>query len=200
MTFWGRTISFFPLLHMILVIGTAWLNYWLIPLALYVFPVLIFRLHHRLAALSEGKSRLDLPHYSPWWTSYNLQTLFHALPSLEAILRLIPGVYSFWLRCWGSSIGRGVTWTPGVEITDRSLLEIGDRVIFGHKVILVSHAISKKKSGAIWLYVKKIRIGSDSFIGAGSQFGPGTTIAPNQRVPLQTQLRINQNYDQRTDC
>lgn len=78
-----------------------------------------------------------------------------------------------------------------IEIVDRSLIEVGDDVIFGHKAAIVSHAIIKKKSGVIKLYVKKVRIGSGAFIGAGSKFGPGTVIAPNQIIPFETLLTIN---------
>jgi len=199
MTYWGRAITFFPLFHISLIIGTGvlficnptWIAFLLVIFILYVFPLLIFRLHNKYIPLKEGKSRLDTPTYSPWWTAYHFQVLFNTFSCLEAFLRLIPGAYSFWLRRWGSKIGRNVQWTPLVEIVDRSLIEVGDRVIFGHKVIIVSHVITRKESGMTVLYLKKVRIGSNVFVGAGSRFGPGTVISPDQIIPFQTLLTIN---------
>jgi acetyltransferase-like isoleucine patch superfamily enzyme len=200
MTFWGKAITFFPLLHMGLILMTALLvirnpiYLLLLPVAIYGFPLLLFRIHNRYHPIKEGKERLDLPNYSPWWTSHHFQALFNSFPSFETFLRLIPGVYSLWLRTWGSRIGRQVYWTPLVEIIDRNLVEVGDGTVFGHKVILVSHAITKKRSGTTFLYLKKVRIGAHSFIGAGSKFGPGTVIEPHQIVPFQTLLTINRKF------
>ncbi|MFI5342626.1 MAG: acyltransferase [Chlamydiales bacterium] len=176
---------------MVLIKGPTLISILLLLFIIYALPVLFYRIHNHCIRLCEGGSRLDLPLYSPWWASHQFQGVFNAFPSLEAFLRLIPGVYSFWLRTWGSKVGRRVHWTPRVEIIDRSLIEVGDDVIFGHKVIIVSHAITKKKNGIIRLYVKRVRIGSGVFIGAGSKLGPGTVIAPNQIVPFETLLTIN---------
>ena len=93
-----------------------------------------------------------------------MQLIFIALPALEAILRLIPGVYSAWLRLWGSHVGKHVYWTPLIEITDRDLLDIGDRVIFGHRAACYNHVV-KPKGEDLVLYTAKITIGSDVFVG-----------------------------------
>src|SRR5262249_28318299 len=91
---------------------------------LYPLPAARFRVHDLLWPLVEGRSRLDAPGYSPWWGGHQFQVMYTAFPALEAALRLVPGAYSAWLRLWGSRIGRRVHWTPRVEITDRSLLEV----------------------------------------------------------------------------
>lgn len=164
-------------------------------LMIYAMPVFLFRIHNFFLKVPEGMSRLDLPVYSPWWASHQFQAVFNAFPFLEAFLRLIPGFYSFWLRLWGSQVGKGVYWTPRVEILDRNLVSVGDRAIFGHKVILCSHAIVKKDNGSTLLYVKKVCIGPDAFIGAGSQLGPGAVIAVKQVVPFGTVLTINKKIE-----
>src|SRR6266851_3058498 len=77
---------------------------------------------------------------SPLWLA-GVAFCLYALPLLELFLQLTPGAFSLWLRLWGSRIGRRVHWTPRVEIADRSMLAVGDDVVFGHKVECYAHAI-----------------------------------------------------------
>ncbi len=60
---------------------------------------------------------------------------------MEEILRLIPGLYSFWLRAWGSRVGKLTYWAPQTVILDRGFLEIGDHVIFGAGVRINPHVM-----------------------------------------------------------
>jgi hypothetical protein len=202
MTVMGRLISFYPALVLSL---AAALLIWLIfrpsplhPLALvfviYLLPPLTLRLHNRIWPLGEGLMNLAEPKYSAWWGTHQIQLLFIALPQLEAILRLIPGGYSAWLRLWGSKIGHNIYWTPNIEITDRSMIEVGNRVVFGHKCKLLGHAI-KPKNGVAMLYLRKIKIGSDVFIGAGSRIGPGAVIEDGVYLPILSDVYINQVVD-----
>ena len=69
-------------------------------------------LHQRLSRLSDRT-------YAPWWGMHQIQVLYIAIPQLEAVLRLVPGLYSQWLRLWGSKVGRRVYWTPDAS---RSLI------------------------------------------------------------------------------
>ena len=69
---------------------------------------------------------------------HQLQVLYSAFPAL----RLVPGLYSAWLRLWGSRVGRAVYWTPQVKITDRGLLKVGDGVVFGHRVVSIPKGVS----------------------------------------------------------
>ena len=201
MTNIAKTLSFFPLLHMFLVfvsicnffaVSFVW-GFILSFFSIYFLPILFFRLHQSFYPYKEGRFFLDRKEYVPWWGVHQFQILFIALPALESILRLCPGLYSFWLRLWGSKIGKNVYWTPLVEILDRSNLEIGSNVIIGHKVCLLSHVINKQKSGLI-LYVKNIKIGSNTLIGAGSRFGPGAIVGDGAMVPVLTDLKINEIF------
>ncbi len=158
---------------------------------LYGLPMLVYRLHEWFYPVREGISYLRGQDYSPWWGSHQIQVIYIAIPALEAILRLIPGAFSGWLRLWGSQVGRNVYWTPGLEIADRGLLEIGDRVIMGHRVGIYPHIIKPRKQD-LMLYVKKVKIGSDVFLGAGTHLGPGVVIADGTYLPVASHLYPNQ--------
>jgi hypothetical protein len=149
---------------------------------LYLVPVASFRLHGAVFPLRAGASHLVGARYAPWWGGHQIQLFYIALPGLEAALRLVPGLYSAWLRLWGARIGRAVHWTPRVEITDRSLLVVGDRVVFGHHATLYAHVIRPSRDNLL-LYVAPITIGDGAFVGAHSVIGPGAEIRPGTSMP-----------------
>jgi acetyltransferase-like isoleucine patch superfamily enzyme len=92
---------------------------------------------------------------------------------------------------WGAKVGRNVYWTPGLEIADRGLIEIGDRVIVGHRVGLYSHIIKPRKQD-LMLYVKKVKIGNNVFLGAGSHISPGVVIPDGSYLSVATNFYPNQ--------
>lgn len=77
-----------------------------------------------------------------------------------------------------------------MDITDRAHLEIGDDVLFGHRVILLSHVITPK-DGRKLLFVKNIKFGNKNFIGAGCRFGPGTDLPDGTLVKTLTDYGVN---------
>lgn len=197
MTLRARLFGLFPAAWMLTVLACVLLlvmlpglpSLGLLAFMTYLLPVLCFRLHEAVWPLAEGRSRIDAPGYSPWWGGHQLQVMYSAFPALEAALRLVPGLYSAWLRLWGSRVGRGVYWTPLVEITDRSLLEIGDGAVFGHRVACYGHLIKRRGDGMI-LYVRRIRIGAGAMLGAGSRLGPGAQIDAGADLPLLTDVGV----------
>lgn len=201
MTWGGRLVTLFPVLHLGVLLGfAAWswpqpkAHHLLILLALiYLFPLIIFRLHNLFWPLREGVWDLAEKKYSPWWASHMFQLLFIAVPSFEAVLRLVPGLYSVWLRAWGSRIGDQVYWTPRVEILDRSLVEIGSGCLFGHLTTMSSHAVSEIE-GKPMLMVRKIRLGDRVFVGADTQMGPGVTIEAGVKIKPKSRLYWKGSY------
>ncbi|MBF2008030.1 MAG: acyl transferase [Chlorogloeopsis fritschii C42_A2020_084] len=159
--------------------------------SLYIFPLLVYKIHEKFYPLQEGISYLLGKNYSPWWGTHQIQVVYITFPALEAGLRLIPGAFSLWLRLWGAKVGKNVYWTPHLEIADRSLLEIGDNVVFGHRIGIYSHVIKPKKQD-LMLYVKKVKIGSNVFLGAGSYIGPGVQIVDETFVAAGSYLYPNQ--------
>jgi len=199
MTLLGRIVSYYSTFILGLCAATVLWFGWrpspiqpvILLIIFYLVPPLTFRLHRVFFPLKRSLSNLSERKYSPWWGAHQIQVIYLAIPQLEALLRLVPGVYSAWLRLWGSKIGRGVLWTPNVEILDRHLLDIGDRVICGHKCKFLGHAI-KPRGQELVLYTRTIKIGNDVFIGAGSRIGPGAVVADGIFMPVLTDVHINE--------
>lgn len=204
MTRTSRVMGMIPALLITAIISSAlWLvrapslpRILLLLSVIYLLPLLIYRLHNLFSPLRHGVSDLAAPRYSPWWGGHQIQLLYAVFPVFERVLRVIPGAYSLWLRAWGSSVGRGVYWTPQVEIHDRGLMVIGDGVVFGHKVECYGHVI-KPRGDRLMLYCERVVIGSGAFVGAGVRMGPGTKVGENSLVPLLSELRINERWGEK---
>ncbi len=199
MTLWGQVIGFFPMLHCLLIL-LAFVYFMLHPggvslaglLAItYLLPPLLFRLYTVKYAIKAGRWVLNYPARCDWWVAHQLQLVYSALPWLESLLRLFPGVYSTWLRLWGSKVGKRVYWTPRVDIMDRHLMQIGDDVIFGHLVICSGHAIHRKSDGRLILLARPIHIGKGTLIGARARIGPGVKIPEYTSIPYQAEYRFH---------
>lgn len=190
MTFIARLIGLFPLSVILLMIlsftkivrDPSLIHFVLLLSSCYLYPLLAFHLHNFIFPLKEGSFDLAEKKHNPWWGSFQIQQTYYQLPFLESLLHVTPGLFSFWLRLWGSRIGKGVVWTPNIEINDRSLVEIGNHVVMGHKAHLLSHVIKPKKDGVL-LIVKKIIINDNAFIGAGSRLGPGVKVDSGVVLP-----------------
>ena len=182
MTLLSKILSFFPAVILLLTGGSiinfarspGLLSAFTVLFSIYGIPVLVYRLHQWIYPLQEGISYLGKKKYSPWWGGHQ-----------------IPGVFSAWLRLWGAKVGQNVYWTPGLEIADRGLLEIGSRAVIGHRVGIYSHIIKPRKQD-LMLYVKKVKIGNDVFVGAGSHFAPGAVIDDGIYISAATNFYPNQ--------
>lgn len=195
MTLGGKLVSLFPLFYLLTIlswIGTMfsrshYLNVPVLLFLVYLFPLIAYRIHSLFFPLGDGFWDITEKKYNPWWGSHMFQFPFIACPWLEALIHFCPGLYSLWLRGWGSKIGKNIFWTPRVEILDRGLVEIGDNCVFGHMTILCSHMVAKI-DGRPCLVLKKIQIGERCFIGADSQFGPGVIVPDQTKVPVKSRL------------
>jgi hypothetical protein len=169
-------IGYIPLLHVILCIAI-----WFIPqpiavrasafvLTLYLLPPLAAR----LGRFQPG----TYPMHLGWWWSQQWQTLFNRFPFLDEVLRLVPALYSMWLRLWGSHIGKLVYWAPGVRLLDRGLVDIGDSVVVGASVRISGHLFANDE-----LLIARVTIGASSVIGGFSILAPGVVIGENESTP-----------------
>ena len=183
-------LGFLPILHVVAVATPVvlavtrrdprWLA--LAPVVLYLVPPLLVRLATLRAPLPHGRVELASGAFLRWWFTSQCQMVFARLPFLEEVLRLVPALYSAWLRLWGARIGALVYWAPGVAVLDRSLLDIGDRVAFGAGARLNGHVIVSFE-GRGTLFVGRIVIGSDALIGGYSTLLPGCVVAPAEVTP-----------------
>jgi len=177
-----------PFCHVAAVVaGTIWLPGALAKAAvaiggIYLVPPTLVRVLLTLRPMPAGSYPFQAPEFLHWWATAQGQILFCRFPFLEEILRLVPGLYSAWLRLWGARIGRLTYWAPEVRILDRSLLEIGDKVIFGAGVRLNPHVIADDVSGVAQLQVGPIRIGDGCRIGGYSLLTAGTVLDSGQTL------------------
>ena len=149
-------------------------------LLLYVAPPLAARLLRAVAPVREGRIPIGNPQFFSWWALFNLQAIFCRFPALEEMLRMVPGLYSVWLRLWGSRIGRFTYWAPGTRILDRSFLRIGDDVMLGASVRINPHVIAKNDRDELELILATVIIGDRAVVGGYSLLTAGTELAADE--------------------
>jgi acetyltransferase-like isoleucine patch superfamily enzyme len=200
--FFKRALHFFPLFVvsiwvylLVTFFKTHNFNY-LIAFALtpYVLPLVCYRVLTAIYPIREGASYVGVNEkvFSPWLFSLRIQQIYIVFPQLERLLFFLPGMYATWLRLWGSKVGRNVFFVPNVMVHDRGFLELGDNIVFGDRAYLSSH-ILEVKNGRFMLYLKRIKIGSNVFVGAMTMMGPGTTIEGNTKIPAGSYYTINKS-------
>lgn len=166
-------IHLWPTVHFLLVLS-LWRRPLLALCFLYLLPPLLARLVLRLFGRPLGTYPVNSREFLVWWTLACLQSIFLRFPGLEEAMRMVPLLYSTWLRLWGGKVGRLVYWAPGTTVLDRSYLEIGDKVVFGMGVRINPHLVSQQQ-----LTIAPVRVGTGAQVGgysllmAGSEIGPG---------------------------
>ena len=148
---------------------------------LYLLPPLACRAVKMALKPEEGRVAVGSRSFFAWWLMLQTQVVFVRLPFLEEVIRFVPGLYSAWLRAWGSRIGRLTYWAAGLTILDRAYLDIGDDVVFGAGVRLNPHVLQSEADGT-WLYLGTIRIGSKASIGGYALLSAGCEIEPNEQT------------------
>ena len=176
-----------PLGHVVAIcmcVGFAWSSWscrLLTGLAvLYLAPPLVARFIKMAFPLREGRIALNSAEFFTWWALYNLQVIYCRLPALEECLRLVPGLYSFWLRLWGAQVGRLTYWAAGLRILDRSFIRIGDNVVFGAGVRLNPHVLAKNEQSQMELILATVTIGDRAVVGGYSLLTAGTEVAADE--------------------
>ena len=176
-----------PLAHGLAVAAVVWISRgplgWRIAAGLailYIAPALAARIIISVSPVAEGRIRPGTRAFFTWWTLANLQMIFCRLPLLEELIRLVPGLYSLWLRLWGARIGRLTYWGAGLRILDRSYLHVGDDVIFGAAVRINPHVLTRNEQGEMQLILASIVVGDRTIVGGYSLLTAGTEIAPDE--------------------
>lgn len=156
----------------------------------YLFPLLLYRFMNAVEPQKEGPSRLEKGVYNAWGVAIAIQAIYGVFPILEDLLKLLPGLYSVWLRLWGSRIGKDVFFPPGFLLVDRAHLEVGDKAVFGMGVIVSPHMVRYRGKRRL-VYLKTVRVGAGAFIGGRSYLGPGSEISPRYVLPGFANMTIN---------
>lgn len=184
-------LGYIPLIHAVAIVALAVapLAGWgprtmaaLALLALYLLPPVMVRTALLMRPLRGERFAVNSNQFLTWWFTAQWQIIFVRLPFLEELLRLIPGLYSLWLRLWGAKVGALVYWAPGCKVLDRHLIEIGDRVVFGVGVRLHPHVITRE-GGETVLLLAPIRIGDHAMIGGFSLLTAGVRVDHGEMVP-----------------
>lgn len=149
---------------------------------LYFLPPLLALLIRWIFPIKNRKIPFGSREFMTWWSIFSLQVVYLRFPFLEEILRSIPGVYSFWIRLWGSKVGRTTYWAAGVSIQDRSFICIGDNVMMGAGVRLTPHVNIKNEEGNSILLLDKITIGNRCVVGGYSLLTAGTVICDDENT------------------
>jgi hypothetical protein len=158
---------------------TSWHKLAVAGIGVYVVPPLCLRILYTVAGKPHGCIQMRSSAFLVWWASIQTQVLFARVPLLEELLRLVPGLYSFWLRLWGSRIGRFTYWAPGTTILDRSYLQIGDDVVLGAGTRLTPHLIAES-DGERKLFLADIEVGEGVLIGGYSLLTCGCRVASGE--------------------
>lgn len=189
-------LSYIPMFHLILIIAVSlghWTNIcWRVFATLatvYLLPALAARVIVQWFPIRATVLKLGSADFMKWWALLNLQMIFCRLPVLEETMRIIPAVYSAWLRLWGARIGRLVFWSPGTQILDRSFVEVGDDALFGVGVQLIPHVMVRGADGANEVILARVKVGDRAVVGGYSLLGPGSEIAPDEAT--QARLLLN---------
>ncbi len=184
---WLLALNCLPLLQVGILLGTCFIPWSGCPVrlgvavaGLYLLPALVARLLLLGTGIPPGRIAVGSRAFFRWWALFQLQVIFCRLPLLEELLRLVPGLYSQWLRLWGARIGRFTYWSAGMMITDRSFLDIGNDVVFGAGVRLNPHVLTKGTEGQLQLLLAPVKIGDRTMIGGYALLTAGTEIAPDE--------------------
>ena len=111
-------------------------------------------------------------------------------PALEAALRLVPGLYSAWLRLWGSRVGRGVLLdAAGRDHRPRVARRRRRRRLRAPRRVLRASREARAATVSS-LYVRRIRIGDGVLLGAGSRLGPGAHVDAGVALPILTDVGV----------
>ena len=150
---------------------------------LYLLPPLCCRLALMLIGKPQGEVDDSSPVFMRWWLVSQLQVLYSRIPLLEEILRIVPGLYSLWLRLWGARVSLFIYWSPGVQVFDRYHLTIDSGVVIGGGCRIGAHAMRRNDDGSFYLVVAPLVIERDCVIGFNAALGPGVHVYSGETIP-----------------
>ena len=161
---------------------------------LYLVLPLACRLWISLFGKPVGEVYEDSPVFAHWWFLSQLQMLYSRIPLLEELLRIVPGLYSLWLRIWGARASLLVFWSPGVHVFDRYHLHLGAGVMLGGGCRVGAHATVRDTDGRLRLIVAPLTIERGATVGMNAAVGPGVHVYANETVPAGRMLKPHSSW------
>jgi hypothetical protein len=122
--------------------------------------------------------------YKVWWFVNQMQVIHNRFPMFDEFLRLFPGAYAAWLRCWGSSVSPLVHWAPGSRVVDRSLLVVERLAVIGMDAGFAGHLGTFDAEGTYRLDVAPSIVREGAIMGGKSGLGPGCELGPGEILPV----------------
>lgn len=161
---------------------------------LYLAPPLICRFLFVVFGKPRANAAFGSREFFVWWFTLQLQNIFIRLPFLEEVLRMVPGLYSTWLRLWGAKIGRLVFWSAGVTILDRPFVKVGDGVVFGFATGVSSHIWTQGPGGKQEFIFAEVTIEDHAVLGARASITPGSRVENHAVLPVMKVLKPFQKW------
>lgn len=197
LTTYTKVLNFVPLIYVAggFVAVAAAQGGWTLRLAvavawIYLVPPILARLVMLASGRPYGRGlRQPDRAYKTWWLIFQLQVVHNRLPWLDELLRLVPGLYSLWLRLWGSRASAMVYWGPGVRILDRGLVEVHAGAVLGVESALAGHAGRIDADGAYVVDVAPAVVEEGAILGARSGVGPGGRVRAGAMLPAARGVR-----------
>lgn len=158
-----------------LAIAAAWI---------YLVPPVVARTAALIYGQPAGRSLTQHDRaYKVWWLQFQMQVIHNRLPFLDELLRLVPGLYAFWLGLWGSKVSPFAYWGPGVRVLDRGLVAVGPGAVLGAESALAGHAGTLATGGRYVIDIAPAIVEAGAILGARSGIGPGGRVKAGSLLP-----------------
>lgn len=150
--------------------------------AYYVTSVFVVGICMRLSSMCIRPGRHPARSVTVWmWLVHNgfygmAKTMF--LPMIRGT-----GFANLFFRIAGARIGKRVRLNSG-SLVDSYLLELGDNVTIGGDALITCHIVENNH-----LILERVRIGSNTLVGARSYITPGVEVGPDSIVGIGSYLR-----------
>ncbi len=157
----------------------------------FVVAVIVFGIVERILTIGFKPGRYSTGSFT--FARWIIYSGLHVI-LLNMVLPYVSG--TIWNRLFykllGAKIGKNV-FINSPKLSDAYLLEIGDNVVIGGDASITCHIFEGDK-----LILGKIKIGSNTLIGAESYIMPGAEIGDNCNIGFKASIRKNKKVEDKS--
>ena len=157
----------------------------------FISAVIVFGIVERILTIGfkPGRYKTSSLTFARWIIYSGLHVVF-----MNLVLPYISGTVwnKLFYKLLGAKIGKNV-FINSPKLSDAYLLELGDNVVIGGDSAITCHIFEGNS-----LILGKIKIGSNSLIGAESYIMPGATIGDYCNVGIKAYVRKNKTIPDKT--